>query len=448
MQPKQPKRRRRGVILTQRGLDRFLTAKATAEFQDNGGRRYTLESLSERTNLAVDTLVKVMACETGVDKQTLKCCFNAFNLNLEALDYTFPDNFAGNPEAPPDLELDLKTPDPPLPGGQVPLKSEFYIARSELEENCFKAILRPGALIRIKGARRTGKSSLSARIADYATQYGYHAISLSFQLAEKEVFQDLTRLLRWFCAGVSVEGNISPDLDKYWDDLFGSKISCKIYFEQHLLAATQQPIVLVLDDVDHLFEYPALADDFFGLLRAWHEEAKNREIWQKLRLIVAHTTEVYIPLNVNKSPFNVGFPVELPEFNPDQIQLLAQRYQIAWSIEEAETLNQLLGGQPYLIQLALYHLWCSDSTLDDFLHPKTTVPDIFQDHLQRQLWSLQQQPALVKALTLVIAQANPVELPLPIACELQTMGLVKLYDNRATISCQLYANYFAEQLLK
>jgi hypothetical protein len=34
-----------------------------------------------------------------------------------------------------------------------------------------------------------------------------------------------------------------------------------------------------------------VAEDFLGLLRSLHEEAKRREIWQNLRLVVVHSTE-------------------------------------------------------------------------------------------------------------------------------------------------------------
>jgi len=59
-------------------LDRFQQAKSDAEFEENAGHRYTLEALSERIGLAVDTVVKMLSCEAGVDKQTLKMGFKAF----------------------------------------------------------------------------------------------------------------------------------------------------------------------------------------------------------------------------------------------------------------------------------------------------------------------------------------------------------------------------------
>jgi hypothetical protein len=72
------RRRRRGIILTPSGLQKLLDAKSEAEFEENQGNRYTLEALSERTGLAVDTLTKVFACESKVDKQTLKILYRSF----------------------------------------------------------------------------------------------------------------------------------------------------------------------------------------------------------------------------------------------------------------------------------------------------------------------------------------------------------------------------------
>ncbi len=431
-------RRKRGSILTSKGLEKLQKAKTEAEFQENYGNRYTLEALSERTGLAVDTLMKVFAGEAGVDKKTLKICFNAFNLVLEPSDYYQPE---------PQLKVvqqPLREIEPELPEGQVPLDSAFYVERSPIESICYKAILQPGALIRIKAPRRMGKTSLMARILHHAAQEGYQTVPISFQLADKGFFQDLDKFLQWFCANVSLGVQLPNCLANYWDDLFGSKISCKIYFEQYVLAKINHPLVLGLDDVDWLFQYPDLADDFFGLLRAWHEEAKNRDIWKKLRLVVVHSTEVYIPLNVNQSPFNVGLPIELPELTNDLIQNLAGRYGLNWSSEQVSRLMALVGGQPYLVRLALHHIWCKDVTLEQLLSMSpTTSTSIYSDHLQRQLWNLQQkQSGLAEAFARVVLTQKPVELDLVQAFKLQSLGLVRLQGDRATPSCELYAQYF------
>lgn len=441
--PNPPKRRRRrGVILTPQGFEKLQQAKSDAEFAENAGHRYTLESLSARTGLAVDTLMKIFACESGVDKQTLKACYRAFRLTLEPKDYSYPEPPLDESESLESEELDLE---PDLPGGQVPLESAFYVERPIIETDCAKTVLHPGGLVRIKASRRMGKTSLMARILRSAQQ-SCQTVSLSFQLADKAIFDNLDLFLQWFCANVGLGVQLPNRILDYWDDLFGSKISCKIYFEQYLLPKIEQPLVLALDDVDRLFQYPDLADEFFGLLRAWHEEAKNRDIWKQLRLVVAHSTEVYIPLNVNKSPFNVGLPIELTAFTTTQVHDLAQRYGLECSPDQLEQLLTLVGGHPYLIQLAFYSIWHQDVTLDQIVQPTSVPTGIYSDHLQRQLWNLQQYPELSLAFAKVVAQSSPVVLDLVQALKLQSLGLVNLRGNQATPSCALYAEYFRDRL--
>ncbi len=439
------RRRRRGIILTPSGFEKVQQAKVEAEFQENAGNRYTLEALSERTHLAVDTLTKVLACETGVDKQTLKAYFRSFNLTLEPDDYYHPDSQADESETPAAREVESEI-EPDLPGGQVPLGSTFYVGQSAIEADCYKAVLQPGGLVRIKAPRRMGKSSLMSRILQRASQQGCQTVALSFQLADRAIFQNLDQFLQWFCANVGLGLQFPKRLIDYWDDLFGSKISCKIYFEQYLLPQIAQPLVLALDDVDRLFEYPDLADEFFGLLRTWHEEAKNRDIWKQLRLVVAHATEVYIPLNVNQSPFNVGLPIEIKAFTSDQVQDLANWHGLDWNAEQTSQLMALVGGYPYLIQLALYHLWHQDVTLDQLIQPNAIATGIYGEHLQRQLWNLQQSPELATALAKVVSTPNPVELDLIYAFKLQSLGLVRLQGNQARPSCNLYTQYFGDRL--
>jgi hypothetical protein len=436
------KRRRRGIVLTPSGLQKLLEAKAAAEFAENQGNRYTLEALSERTGLAVDTLTKVLACESKVDKQTLKTFYRSFNLDLQDSDFYYPEDSDSRPTVAIPTEVSPTVPEPELPEGQVPLNSRFYVERPPVEADSFKAVLQPGSLIRIKGARRTGKTSLMKRILHYASQHQYQTVSLNFQLADRAIFEDLTRFLQWVCASVGLGLGLPNHLDDFWDDLFGNKISCKMYFEQYLLPTTPQPVVLGLDNVDHLFEHPELASDFFSLLRSWHEEGKNRDIWKKLRLVVVHSTEVYIPLEANKSPFNVGLPIELPTFTSNQIQTLAHRYNLDWTAAKSQQLMALVGGQPYLIKKALYHLWRQDVSFEELLTTATSPDGIYGDHLQWQQLHLQRRPQLAEALQSVLKGDLQDSLDLVSSSYLQSLGLITLHENMPTLSCRLYAEFF------
>lgn len=84
----QKTKRYRGVILTTQGWGKFQAAKIQAEFKENAGDRFTLEELSERMNLSLNTIAKVLGRSEPVDKQSLQCAFRAFGLELSRNDYT------------------------------------------------------------------------------------------------------------------------------------------------------------------------------------------------------------------------------------------------------------------------------------------------------------------------------------------------------------------------
>jgi hypothetical protein len=432
-------RRQRGVILTPTGLEKLLAARQEAEYRDNRGHRFTLEVLSEKTLLGVDTLMKVFACESGVDKQTLRQCFQAFNLTLETGDYHRPNLLENNPINPHLLNE--------LPEGQVPLDSPFYIERNNLEKTCYQAILRGGSLIRITAPRRMGKTSLMTRVINYAQQQEYQTIYLSFQLAESSIFQDLNHFLRWICASITRELDLENHLQKYWDDLLGRKINCKIYLEKYILSHLDRPLVIAFDDIEYLFPYPQLVEEFFSLLHLWHEEGKNKPLWQKLRLIVAysHSQEVYQPLDTHQSPFSLGLPIELPNFTSAQVQELSQRYGLDKNLN-SEKLQAFLGGNPYLIRLACYHIAQGNCTLEKIL--ATSVNDdsnIFEDHLKRLLWHLQYfHGNLADIFAKVVMAEREIEIDLIAAFQLQSLSLIHLQGKFCRVSCPLYHQYFGE----
>ncbi len=358
-----------------------------------------------------------------------------------------PNGFA--PTSYPSLPLPVAEPE--LPSGQVRLASLLYMQRSPYDELCYKEIGNPGALVRIKAPRQMGKTSLMARILSHAQELGYRTVALSFQHADAAVFASLNPLLQWFCAKIARKLRLSHQVEEHWSDYFGSKDNCTAYFEDFLLSETEAPLVLGLDEVDRVFQYPKIADDFFGLLRAWYEESgygdDSSRLWQNLRLVVVHSTEVYVPLNVNQSPFNVGLPIELPEFTPIQLKDLAQRHGLYWENSQIEALMRLVGGHPYLVRLALYHIAQQQLTLATLLETAATESGLYGDHLRRHLWSLQQHPELAAAFGNVLKSDGAVEVESAIAFKLHSMGLVHLQGNLVMPRFELYRQYFVDRLL-
>lgn len=335
------------------------------------------------------------------------------------------------------------------PGGAVPLHSHVYINHPLIQERAYSEIKRQGSLIRIKAANQMGKTSLIYRILAHAKEAGMQTAMIHLQVADRSLFSQLDQFLRWFCINVSRQLHLEPKLNDFWDADVGSKISCTTYFQDYLLKDLSSPLVLAIDEVDRLFEYPDLTQDFLPLLRTWYEAAAEQSVWQKLRLIISHSTEISVPLKLKQSPFNVGLPIQLPEFNRSQIDELAQRYeleQIGIRSINLDPLVSLVGGHPYLLQLAFYHLKFSYLSIAHLLQAAPTQAGIYSSYLYRHWKTLQQHPELLAALQHVVTTSSPLQLEASLAHSLEGMGLIRLVGNEATPSCELYRLYFVSQL--
>ena len=335
---------------------------------------------------------------------------------------------------------------PEYPKGSVPLNSVFYIQRNLIEERCYDTILQAGSLIRIKAPNQMGKTSLLDRIIAHSNQQDYHTVRLNFLQAETTVFNDLDKFLRWFCAYVSHKLKLPSLLNESWNEYRGSIINCTTYFEDNILAEINNNLVLALDEVDRVFQYPEISQGFFAMLRSWHEEAKTMEIWEKLRLAVVHSTENYGSLDINQSPFNVGLVVELTEFTQEQIEILAHYHQLDYNSSQIQKLMSLIGGHPYLIRLALYHLALGNITLENLLQNAPTNAGIYEEHLRRFLHTFKINPHLTQAFLEVVTAQKPVSVETISAYQLYSIGLVKRVGDKLTPSCQLYQQYFREHL--
>lgn len=338
---------------------------------------------------------------------------------------------------------------PRFPSGAIPLDSPFYIQRPDIEKQVYAEIDKPGALVRIKAPQEMGKTSLLLRVMEYAKCFlDYRTVYLDLQQVDEDILSsDVNKFLRWFCANATRQLNLEPKLDNYWDEDIGYKISCSLYFEEYLLNSIDSPLLLVLDEVNEIFERPEIAKDFFPLLRSWYEQAKRLPMWQKLRLVVVHSTEIYVPLQLKQSPFNVGLPIKMRSFCLEEVVELAKYYGLNWKDgKEVNLLMAMTGGHPALMHLAIYHLSQGDVTLTQLLQTAPTSTGIYSSHLQRHQAKLQDNPELAIALSTAISVTEPVLLEPILAYKLNSMGLVNLDGNKAVLSHQLYRDYFQEIL--
>ncbi|MCL1465920.1 AAA-like domain-containing protein [Argonema galeatum] len=346
------------------------------------------------------------------------------------------------------IRRDRTTPVLEFPGGPLAVNSPFYIERPPIESLACEEVTKPGSIIRIKAPWKMGKTSLMLRILDRAESQKYRTVTIDFQQAEKTVFSTTDKFFRWFSSNVGLKLQLEPKLDEYWDEDIGRKVSCTIYFQAYLLPQAQCPLVLALNEINRVFEYPEIAEEFFSLLRSWYEQARSLKIWQNLRLILTYSTEIYIPLQINQSPFNVGLPLKSPTFTSEQVLALAQRHGLDWTTSQTKQLMGMVGGHPYLTRLALYYICQGELTLKHILQEAPTESGIYCDHLRKIMTVVQADTALENALKKVIATDHPVKLVAAIAYKLDSMGLVNINGDFVTPSCELYRLYFKNQMLQ
>ncbi|MCV3212000.1 AAA-like domain-containing protein [Plectonema radiosum NIES-515] len=456
--------RKRGFVLSTIGLKRLQGKILAVEIAENNGIRFTLDDLGDRMNISSKTLSRLWSLNVGVDQKTLRLCFSSFNLELRNEDYAILSE-ANETETSDalSLSLDVKEVNAPqhlsvnshrdqleniwsYPDGPVPLDSPFYIERPPIEELVYREITQPGCVIRIRGPREMGKSSLVQRLLAFAEAQGYRTVNLNCNQIDSDCLTDLNKLLRCICFSIATELGIDPNLNDIWDEEVGCKLNCSFYLQNYLLKQIQSPVVLVLNEVDRFFEYPHIASDFFALLRSWCESARQNLNWQKLKLVVVYSTEDYATLDINRSPFNIGLPIRLSEFTQQQVEDLAQRHGLDWnSGKESAQLMSLVGGHPALIRIALYYICSQVITLEDLMQEVVDNGGIYRYHLWRQWAKLQEKPSLAKIYEKVVTTEESISLNPIEAYKLDSMGLICFEGDRILPRCELYRAYFAKQ---
>jgi hypothetical protein len=332
-----------------------------------------------------------------------------------------------------------------FPGSPLPFESAWYVDRPPLEEMASAALQQSGSLLRLKGAWGMGKTSLINQLLGRAQQLGMAPALVDMRQADAALFEDFDAFLRWFCWALSQKLNLNLKVDDHWFSSAGSKLSCTTFIQDQVLSRIDTPLVLAIDTLHHLAEYPSIASNFFAMLRSWYEQARSSPEWGKLRLVMAYAAEIDLPLQTHQSPFNVGLPLDLPLFTPNQVNDLVQRHRLDdFGVTNADVsaLVARVGGHPYLLQLAFYWLQSGHLTVQQLVDQADSDEGIYREYLHRLWLIFQQSPDLQSAWQQVLGNQDPVLLSAPLAHRLEAMGLVHIEGGRAKVRCALCRDYF------
>jgi hypothetical protein len=164
----------------------------------------------------------------------------------------------------------------------------------------------------------------------------------------------------------------------------------------------------------------------------------------RLRLIISHAAEVYIPLEIDRSPFNVGISIEVSEFSRDRVELLATKHQLNWTQQDCDRLMSVIGGHPFLVRLAMFEVAHGNIDLPTLIATATSRQSIFyRRHLARLETTLNSHPDLLAAMNNVLASPTGAILSPRLRGRLEGLGLVKFSGEFVIPRSELYQEYFS-----
>ena len=347
---------------------------------------------------------------------------------------------------PPSIPAPFASAQPPrleTPEGTMDPQSKFYVERPG-DQIALEAIKRQGVTITIKAPRQMGKSSLLIRTIDAAAKAGKRVAFLDSQLFDQSALDDPDTFFRQFCLWLIDELEMESQVDDYWNTPLGNSQRCTRYISRYLLRELGSPLVLAMDEVDKVFDTD-FRSDFFGMLRNWHNSRRAGSIWKQLDLALVTSTEPYQLIdNLNQSPFNVGEVIELEDFTPEQVAELNRRHNSPLTPDQERQLLALLAGHPYLVRWALYLVASQRISAIELFDHATDDRGTFGDHLRYHLFRLHGKDDLIKGINQVIR--NNICQDDMVFFRLRGAGLVRKEGRAMLPRCQLYADYFQENL--
>jgi hypothetical protein len=329
-----------------------------------------------------------------------------------------------------------------FPSGAIIADSKFYIERQADADLEIIPSLRQTFIIR--GPRQVGKTSLLIRgTKRMEQQYAAKVIRFDFQSIDRDHLASLDSVLYQLAHSIVSDLGLDTDnVKQIWKDNILAPTR-KIYglLDKNVLPAFDVPIILALDEVDRLL-LNDFREDFFAMLRAWHNSGASVDHWRKLNLILVISTEPYLLINnPYQSPFNVGYKLSLDDFNDQQVSQLNQLYGSPLQPEELPSLMYLLNGHPYLTRVALYTMKKENLTWSGLERIAVSDSGPFTDHLRHIQSVLSNEPNLGKIFKQIIKGENCSDEHAQF--RLLKAGLIKKKKEAYVCRCYLYHQYFA-----
>jgi hypothetical protein len=330
------------------------------------------------------------------------------------------------------------------PTGTLKATSRFYIRRAA-EQRAVELVQDKGLTLTLIKLGQSGGSSLGQHLQETASSLGKRTVELNFtRHFSKEDFADSEKFHARFCRVITSELELEDKVEECWQRYRNLSLGdrCTYYLHDLLEKLDGQPLLLAMDEVDRLAS-TNFKSDFFAMLRNWHNDRAIEPAFEQLDLVLITSLEQHQLIEDSyQSPFNVGEVVRLEDFTATEMAELATRYDLQLSAEQIARLRSLLGGHPYLTQLAFHHLAKENAPVDTLIVNAKNSDSPFAQHLNGLYVKVRDVPILLDGVKKVAGRGEPDE---PTILRLRRAGLIQRQGNKVQFRCRLYEEYLREQ---
>lgn len=331
------------------------------------------------------------------------------------------------------------------PAGIMDPESPFYIERPN-EKSIIEIISRKGRkgmTVAIKAPGQMGKSTLLHRLVN-VTKEGKQVCYFDFQQFGTEALNNGEIFFRQFCAFLTNQLEMDEQLERY-DKLrrgLGNSGGCTTFVERHVLREINRPLLMAFDETDAFFD-SNFRSDFFMMVRSWHGKRAISANWKEVDIIFVTSAELSQLID-DGSPFNVGDPVVLSDFNEQEVKKLNLLCGSPLDTKHEKELINLLGGHPYLVRRALYVVASKQLEAAALFSSALSERGPFGNHLGSLFSRIYGRRNLVEGLREVLI--NNACSDEGVTLRLINLGIVYREGRKVIPRCALYQNYFKERL--
>jgi hypothetical protein len=252
-----------------------------------------------------------------------------------------------------------------------------------------------------------GKSSLEVRIRKRLEAEGYACALIDLtQIGTQQVSAN-----QWYATlahQLASSFDLDCDLADWWQErqILTPLARLSSFIETLLLEQIEQPILIVIDEIDSVLSLDFPTDDFFAFIRACYNQRPEHPAYERLTfLLIGVATPSDLIADKERTPFNLGQAIELHGFKLAEAQPLIPGL-AASAAQPQVALAEILrwtGGQPFLTQ-KLCRLLTSQAPIPDG-EEQAAIASLVQSQILTD-WDAQDNPDHLKTIARRICEKD------------------------------------------